>query len=188
MVVAADDGGAVTTAGPGRARRAGAGRGLVTPGPPGPAAGPVLAGTALGPVAGPGGPGQGRPGRETAGTGEDGRATVRRPGWRGRVSSLGPGERGLPTRPSYDPGGPPSGAAHAARRPGRGGGPAGAVAAAAGPGAAGTPRPPVELAAGRGCAGVPSGSLHLRAGHWAEALAELRAARLTGQSSPSTCR
>jgi len=67
MAVAANGGGAVTTAGPGRARRAAAGRGLVTPGPPGPAAGPVLAGpvlagpvlagTALGPVAGRAGPG-----------------------------------------------------------------------------------------------------------------------------------
>jgi hypothetical protein len=61
MAVAADGGGAVTTAGPGRARRAGAGRGLVTPGLPGPVAGPVLAdpvlaGTALGPVAGRAGP------------------------------------------------------------------------------------------------------------------------------------
>jgi len=62
MAVAANGGGAVTTAGPGRARRAAADRGLVTPGPPGPAAGPVLAGpvlagTALGPVAGRAGPG-----------------------------------------------------------------------------------------------------------------------------------
>jgi hypothetical protein len=71
MAVAADGGGAVTTAGPGRARRAGAGRGLVTPGPPGPVAGPVLAGTALRPVAGRAGP-------EAAGL------AARRPGRAGR--------------------------------------------------------------------------------------------------------
>ena len=61
-------GGAATTAGPGRARRAGAGRGLVTPGPTGLAAGPVRAGTGLGPVAGRVSPGAAglaarRPGR-----------------------------------------------------------------------------------------------------------------------------
>ena len=154
MAVAADGGGAVTTAGPGRARRAGAGRGLVTPGPPGPAvAGPVLAGTALGPVAGQAGPGAAvlaarRPGRAVRGPA----ARLARPG-------LFPSSRHYrrPARP-----GGQSGAAHAARRPGRGGGPP-ARPRPAWPRTqsrpTGTPRPPVSSQRGSGWCGSPWGSL-----------------------------
>ena len=185
MAVAADDGGAVTTAGPGRARRAGAGRGLVTPGPPGPAAGPVLAGPCgYGPGAGgrPGGPGRGRPGRETAGTG--GTGGPRSGGPAGEAGSL-PYVPASITADQLDP----EARAELRTLPGDL-----AEAVARQLIAASLAEDPEQayrhaqaarqLAARVGVVRESVGIAAYRAGHWAEALAELRAARrLTGRST-----